>query len=277
MPKTAGGSSSAAGPHTSATVPVQKEPIEIHSKEEAPETGGVSQTGREPANSPLNKGKGKKRVKHAATNHPSAKKKRGENIPAEESLEELWVKLTLKLKGMGEVRPDVLEQLTEDSSSRLAQLEEKLKRYEAHNRDLKELTARQSNEMADLSAIAEGAKVETLQLKEENLKLMEDLELKEREFPSRARQWMEDNLVEAARVLTSSEERTMEGFKLLYREEHGKEMITQIGSYGFMSGQKRDREATHAILAERDPDFTADSYGLAPIPDDEPAPPFPLE
>ncbi|VFR01695.1 unnamed protein product [Cuscuta campestris] len=183
MPKTAGGSSSAAGPHTSATVPVQKEPIEIHSEEEAPETGGVSQTGREPANSPLNKGKGKKRVKHAATNHPSAKKKRGENIPAEELLEELWVKLTLKLKGMGEVRPDVLEQLTEDSSSRLAQLEEKLKRYEAHNRDLKELTARQSNEMADLSAIAEGAKVETLQLKEENLKLMEDLELKEREFP----------------------------------------------------------------------------------------------
>ncbi|VFQ94023.1 unnamed protein product [Cuscuta campestris] len=131
--------------------------------------------------------------------------------------------------------------------------------------------------MADLSAIAEGAKAETLQLKEENLKLMEDLELKEREFPGRARQWMEDNLVEAARVLTFSEERTVEGFKLLYREEQGKEMITQIGSYGFMSGQKWDREATHAVLAERDPDFNAESYGLAPIPDNEPAPPFPLE
>ncbi|VFQ81498.1 unnamed protein product [Cuscuta campestris] len=240
------------------------------------EAGGPSHPGKDPVNPSPSKGKGKKRVKHAATTHPSVKKKRGENAPAEESLEELWVKLTLKLKEMGEVRSDALEQLTEDSSSRLAQLEEKLKRSEAHNRELKELTARQVDEMANLSAIAGGAKAETLQLKEENLKLMEELEAKEREFPGRARQWMEDNLVEAARVLTSSEERTMEGFKLLYREEQGKEMITQIGSYGFMSGQKRDREATHAILAERDPDFTADSYGLAPIPDDEPAPPFPL-
>ncbi|VFQ82611.1 unnamed protein product [Cuscuta campestris] len=52
----------------------------------------------------------------------------------------------------------------------------------------------------------------------------------------------------------------MEGFRLLYREEHGKEMITQVGSYGFMSSQKRDREATHAILAERDPEFNAESF-----------------
>ncbi|VFQ89831.1 unnamed protein product [Cuscuta campestris] len=57
---------------------------------------------------------------------------------------------------MGEVRSDALEQLTEDSSSRLAQLEEKLKRFEAHNRELKELTARQLDEMANLSAIAGG-------------------------------------------------------------------------------------------------------------------------
>ncbi|VFR03611.1 unnamed protein product [Cuscuta campestris] len=276
MPKTTGGSS-ATGPHTSKTFPVQKETIDVHSEEENPETGGASPTGKEPTNSPPNKGKGKKRVKHTATTHPSAKKKRGENTPAEESLEELWVKLTLKLKGMGEIRLVALEQLTEDSSSQLAQLEERLRRSEAHNRELKELTDRQLNEMANLSAIAEGAKAETLQLKEENLKLMEDLESKEREFPGRAKQWMEDNLVEAARVLTSSEERTVEGFNLLYREDQGKEMITQIGSYGFMSGQKRDREATHAVLAERDPDFTAESYGLAPIPEDEPAPPFPLE
>ncbi|VFQ79526.1 unnamed protein product [Cuscuta campestris] len=275
MPKRTGGTS-ATGPHTSKTFPVQKETIEVHSEEETPETGGASPTGKEPANSPPNKGKGKKRVKHTATTHPSAKKKRGENTPAEESLEELWVKLTLKLKGMGEIRPVALEQLTEDSSSWLAQLEEKLRRFEAYNRELKELTAQQVDEMANLSAIAEGAKVETLQLKEENLKLMGDLESKEREFPGKARHWMEDNLVEAARVLTSSEERTMEGFKLLYREEQGKEMITQIGSYGFMSGQKRDREATHAVLAERFPDFDAEAYGLAPIPDDEPAPPFPL-
>ncbi|VFQ79621.1 unnamed protein product [Cuscuta campestris] len=275
IPKTTGGTSSA-GPH-SKTIPVQRETVEIHSEEETPQTGKATQTGKDPVDPIPDKGKGKKRVKHAATNHPSAKRRRGENAPAEESLEELCVKLTLKLKEMGEVRSDALEQLTEDSSSRLAQLEEKLKRSEAHNRELKDLTARQLDEMANLSAIAGGAKAETLQLKEEKLKLMDELESKEREFPGRACQWIEDNLVEAARVLTSSEERTVEGFKMLYRDEQGKEMITQIGSYGFMSGQKRDREATYAILAERDPDINAESYGLAPFPDDEPAPPFPLE
>ncbi|VFQ60204.1 unnamed protein product [Cuscuta campestris] len=271
--KRTGGSSSAAPK----TVPVQQEPVEIHSEEETPPTGGDAQAKNAPVNPPLDKGKGKMRMKKAATTHPAAKRKRGESSLAEESLEELWVKLTLKLKEMGEVRPDALEQLTEDSSSRLAQLEEKLKRSEAHNRELKDLTARQLDEMANISAIAGGAKAETLQLKEENLKLMEELESKEREFPGRARRWMEDNLVEAARVLTSFGERTMEGLRLLYREEQGKEMITQIGSYSFMSGQKRDREATHAILAERDPTFSADAYGLAPIPSEEPEPPFPLE
>ncbi|VFQ64365.1 unnamed protein product [Cuscuta campestris] len=216
---------------------------------------GAAQAGNVPVNPPLDKGKGKMRTKKTATTHPAAKRRRGENAPGAESMEELWVKMTLKLK----------------------ELEEKLKRSEAHNRELKDLTARQLDEVANLSAIAGGAKAETLQLKEENLKLMEELESKEREFPGRARQWMEDNLVEAARILTSSEERTMEGFRLLYREEQGKEMITQISSYGFMSGQKQDREATHAILAERFPDFNAESYGLAPIPDEEPTPPFPLE
>ncbi|VFQ88145.1 unnamed protein product [Cuscuta campestris] len=102
MLKTTGGSSSSAPK----TVPVQKETIEVHSEEEAPLTGGSAQTGKAPTNPSPNKGKGKKRVKHAATTHPS----------------------------MGEVRPDTLEQLTEDSSSWLAQLEEKLKRSEAHNR-----------------------------------------------------------------------------------------------------------------------------------------------
>ncbi|VFQ66994.1 unnamed protein product [Cuscuta campestris] len=233
MPKTTGGSS-AAGPRTSETKPVQKETIEVHSEEETPETGGVSQTGKEPANSPPNKGKGKKRVKHTATTHPSVKRRRGENAPAEESLEELWVKLTLKLKEMGEVRPDALEQLTKDSSSRLAQLEERLKRSEAHNRELKELTAR-------------------------------------------AKHWVGENLEETTRVITSTLEVTMEAFKFLYRKEQGKEMITQIGSYGFMFGQKRDQEATHAVLTERDPTFSAEAYGLAPIPEEESEPPFPLE
>ncbi|VFQ92990.1 unnamed protein product [Cuscuta campestris] len=138
--------------------------------------------------------------------------------------------------------------------------QQKLRRVEAHNRELQELTGRQLDEVANLARMAGEADGEILRVKEENLKLMEDAELKEREFPGKACQWMEENLMEAARALTSSLERTMEGFRLLYREEHGKEMITQVGSYGFMSSQKRDREATHAILAERDPEFNAESF-----------------
>ncbi|VFQ62793.1 unnamed protein product [Cuscuta campestris] len=156
-------------------------------------------------------------------------------------------------------------------------LEEKLKGVEAQNRELQDLIARQLDEMANLSAIAGRAKAETLQLKEENLKLAEDLELKEREFPGKAKQWVGENLEETARVITSTPEVTMEAFKFIYREPNGKEMVTQVGSYGFMSGQKRDREATHAILADRDPAFSADAYGLPPIPDEEPEPPFPLD
>ncbi|VFQ69092.1 unnamed protein product [Cuscuta campestris] len=185
-----------------------------------------------------------------------------------------WVN---RLEAMGEVGPKTLERLAEDSPPRSLQLEEKLKGVEAHNRELQDLIARQLDEMANLSAIAGRAKAETLQLKEENLKLMEDLELKEREFPGRAKQWVGENLEDTARVITSTPEVTMEAFKFIYREPNEKEMVTQVGSYGFMSGQKRDREATHAILAERDPAFSADAYGLAPIPDEEPEPPFPLE
>ncbi|VFQ90992.1 unnamed protein product [Cuscuta campestris] len=264
MPKTTGGSSSAAAK----TVPVQQEPVEIHSEEETPQTGGAAQAGNIPVNPPLDKGKGKMRMKKTATTHPAAKRRRGENAPGAESMEELW---------MGEVGPETLEKLAEDSTSRSLQLEEKLKGVEAHNRELQELIARQLEEVSNLSMIAEGGKAETLQLKEENLKLMEDLELKECEFPGKAKQWVGENLEETARVITSTPEVTMEAFKFIYREEQGKEMITQIGSYGFMSGQKRDREATHAVLTERDPAFSAEAYGLAPIPDEEPEPPFPLE
>ncbi|VFQ80945.1 unnamed protein product [Cuscuta campestris] len=251
IPKKTGASSSAS-PHNSSakTVPVQQETVEIHSEEETPQTGEAAQTGRVPVNPPPNKGKRKTRTKEAATTHPAAKRKREEGVPVTQSLGELWVKMGLKLKEIGEVGPDALEQLAEDSPSR----------------------------------VAGKADAEILRLKEENLQLMgevshlkEEAELKEKEMPGRAKQWMEENLVEAARVLSSSEGRTGEGFQLLYQEPLGKEMITQIGSFGFMSGQKRDREATHEIVAERDPAFSAEAYGLAPIPDEEPAPPFPLE
>ncbi|VFQ86997.1 unnamed protein product [Cuscuta campestris] len=122
--KKTGGSSSAAP----RTVPVQLEPVEINSEEETPPTG------RTTVNPPLDKGKGKVRTKHAATTHPSAKRRRGENVPASESLEELWVKMGQKLKEMGEVGPETLERLVEDSPPRSLQLEEKLKGVEAHNR-----------------------------------------------------------------------------------------------------------------------------------------------
>ncbi|VFQ64746.1 unnamed protein product [Cuscuta campestris] len=148
--KTVGSSS------TPRTVPVQQEPVEIHSEEETPPTGRTGQAGKTTVNPPLDKGKGKVRTKHAATTHPSAKRRRGENVPASESLEELWVKMGQKLKKMGEVGPESLEKLTEDSSSRSLQLEEKLKGVEAHNRELQDLIARQLDEMANLSAIAGG-------------------------------------------------------------------------------------------------------------------------
>ncbi|VFQ99528.1 unnamed protein product [Cuscuta campestris] len=186
--KKTGGSSSAAP----RTVPVQQEPVEINSEEETSPTG---QAGRTTVNPPLDKGKGKVRTKHAATTHPSAKRRRGESFPATESLEELWVKMGRKLKEMGEVGPETLGKLAEDSPSRSLQLEEKLKRLEAHNRELPDLTARQLDEMANLSAVAGRANAEVLQLKEENSLLMgevshlkEEAWVKEQELPGRARQ-----------------------------------------------------------------------------------------
>ncbi|VFQ71626.1 unnamed protein product [Cuscuta campestris] len=231
MPKTTGGSSSAAATNK----PVQPETVVINDEED-PQTGGMGQTGNAPVNPSPNKGKGKMRTKKTATTHPAAKRKRGESSPVGESMEELWVKMTLKLKEMGEVGPDTLEQLAGDPSSRLSQLEEQLKRSEAHNRELQDLTGRQLDEVANLARMAGEAEAVVIRLKEENLKLMEDLELKEREFPGRARRWVGENLEETARVITSTPEMTMAAFKFLYQEEQGKEMITQIGSYGFMSG-----------------------------------------
>ncbi|VFQ87134.1 unnamed protein product [Cuscuta campestris] len=159
------------------------------------------------------------------SHHPSiGQEEEGENTPAAESLEELCVKLTLKLKEMGEVRSNALEQLIEDSSSRLTQLEENLKRAEAHNRELQELTACQLDEMANLSVVAGKAKSEILQLKEENTQLMgevsqlkEEVKLKEEELLGRDKQWVGENLEETAWVISSTLEMTMEAFKFIYR------------------------------------------------------------
>lgn len=69
----------------------------------------------------------------------------------------------------------------------------------------------------------------------------------------------------------------MESFRMLYREPQGKKMITAIGSFGFKSGQKKDQIASHRVLLRRDPDFSVASYGLDPIPEEEPTTPFSLD
>ncbi|VFQ67030.1 unnamed protein product [Cuscuta campestris] len=97
---------------------------------------------------------------------------------------------------------------SEDPPSRVAQLEEKLKKGEEHNRELNVVIMRQTDKMAKLSKMAGVVGAENLQLKEENTQLMEEVsrlkgivELKDRELPDRARQWME-NLEDATRVFT---------------------------------------------------------------------------
>ncbi|VFQ89889.1 unnamed protein product [Cuscuta campestris] len=137
---------------------------------------------------------------------------------------------------------------------------------------------------AGLSGMAGTMRAEITQLKEENCRLLDEVSgvkqemtQKEDDFPGRAAAWVKENKAEAARAMTASPEATMESFRLLDREPEGKKMITAIGSFGFKSGQKKDRAASHRILKKRDPDFTVASYGLAPIPEEEPTPPFPLD
>ncbi|VFQ64571.1 unnamed protein product [Cuscuta campestris] len=142
----------------------------------------------------------------------------------------------------------------------------------------------QADELIRLSGLAGAMKTEISQLKEENGRLLDEVSEAKREvaekeetFPGRAAAWVEENKAEAARVMTATPETTMESFRLLYREPEGKKMITAIGSFGFKSGQKKDKIASHQVLLRRDPNFSAASYGLAPIPEEEPTPPFPLD
>ncbi|VFQ90025.1 unnamed protein product [Cuscuta campestris] len=142
----------------------------------------------------------------------------------------------------------------------------------------------QADELIRLSGMAGRMKAEISQLKEENSRLMDEVseakkEMAEKEenFPGHAAAWVEENKADAARVMTATAEATMESFRLLYREPEGRKMITAIGSFGFKSGQKKDRIPSHWVLLKRDPDLSAASYGLAPIPEEEPSPPSPLD
>ncbi|VFQ90075.1 unnamed protein product, partial [Cuscuta campestris] len=176
----------------------------------------------------------------------------------------------------GEIGPQTVDRLGMSSPSEVDRLKKE-------KEEMALILRSQADELIRLSGLAGAMKTEISQLKEENGRLLDEVseakrEMAEKEenFPGRAAAWVEENKAEAARVLTASPEATMESFRLLYREPEGRKMITAVGSFGFKCGQKKDRAASHRILLERDPAFTAASYGLAPIPEEEPTPPFPL-
>ncbi|VFQ67009.1 unnamed protein product [Cuscuta campestris] len=251
------------------TFTVQPETVEVHDLDE-PEDD-------------RSKGKGKEKVgrrqKKVATTHPSyAKKKaRSDSEPASQTIEEAFINMGLRLKEAGEIRPHTAEQLGMGSPSELSRLKKE-------KEEMTIILKSQADELTRLCGMAGTMTAEISQLKEENSRLMDkvskakkEILLKEENFPGRAAAWVEQNKAEAAQVLTASPEATMESFRFLYREPEGRKMITAIGSFAFKSGQKKDRIASHRVLLRRDPEFSAASYGLAPIPDEEPTPPFPLD
>ncbi|VFQ97956.1 unnamed protein product [Cuscuta campestris] len=251
------------------TFPVHQETVEILDEDEPQDNRSK---GRE-------KEKTGRRTKKVATNHPSAmnKRQRTDSGAAYQTVEEAYINLGLRLREVGEIGPVTTDRLGMDPPTEVARLKKK-------NEELALLLKSQTDELAKLSKMAGSLGAENTRLKEENGRLLDEVseakrEMAEKEenFPGRAAAWVEENKAEAARVLTASPEATMESFRLLYREPEGKKMITAVGSFGFKCGQKKDRAASHRILLKRDPAFTAASYGLAPIPEEEPTPPFPLD
>ncbi|VFQ90200.1 unnamed protein product [Cuscuta campestris] len=150
--------------------------------------------------------------------------------------------------------------------------------------------ANQTKEMAKLSNLdgevdreKKELQAENTRLMEENNRVMEDncelrrsLEQKKANLPVEAVAWAREHQVELANELLCSPEATMNIFTTLYKKPEGRKMITAMGSYGFMVGQKQEWAATHHVLLTRDPDFFPEAYDLPPVPEDELAPPFPL-
>ncbi|VFQ95948.1 unnamed protein product [Cuscuta campestris] len=282
--------------NTARTFPVNPETVEILDEEEPQDDRSK---GKE-------KEKTGRRTKNVATTHPSYAKKRARSDPepAGQTIEEAFVNLGLRLKEVssaaipvliplllfenltglifpfvqaGEIGPLTADRLGLGSPSEFARLTKE-------KEEMALILKSQADELIRLSGLAGAMKTEISQLNEENGRLMDEVseakrEMTEKEenFPGRAAAWVEENKAEASRVLTASLEATMESFRLLYREPEGKKMITAVGSFGFKCGQKKDRAASHRILLKRDPAFTAASYSLAPIPEEEPTPPFPLD
>ncbi|VFQ71109.1 unnamed protein product [Cuscuta campestris] len=222
---------------TAKTFKVQPETVEIHDLDE-PEDD-------------RSKGKGKektgRRIKKVATTHPSFAKKRqrGDSEPAGQSIEEAFINLGLRLKEAGEIGPLSADRLGLGSSSEFARLKKE-------KEEMALILKSQADELARLSGLTGSMRAEISHLKEENGQLMDEVfeakrEMAEKEetFPGRAAAWVEENKAEAARVMTATPETMMESFRLLYREPEGRKMITVIGSFGFKSGQKKDRIASH--------------------------------
>ncbi|VFQ70528.1 unnamed protein product [Cuscuta campestris] len=282
--------------NTARTFPVNPETVEILDEEEPQEDRSK---GKE-------KEKAGRRVKKVATTHPSYAKKRARSDPepAGQTIEEAFVNLGLRLKEVsstaipvliplryysiltgllfplvqaGEIGPLTADRLGLGSPSEFSRLKKE-------KEEMALILKSQADELIRLSGLAGAMKTEISQLKEENGRLMDEVSEVQREaaekeenFPGRAVAWVEENKAVAARVMTATPETAMESFRLLYREPEGRRMITAIGSFGFKSGQKKDRIASHRVLLRRDPSFSAASYGLALIPEEEPTPPFPLD
>ncbi|VFQ97943.1 unnamed protein product [Cuscuta campestris] len=255
--------------NTTRTFPVNPETVEILDEDEPQDNRSK---GKE-------KEKTGRRTKKVATTHPSYAKKRARSDPepAGQTIEEAFINLGLRLKEAGEIGPHTVDRLGMSSPSEVDRLKKE-------KEEMALILKSQADELIRLSGLAGAMKTEISQLKEENGRLLDEVsetkrEMAEKEeiFPGRAAAWVEENKATAARVMTATPEATIESFRLLYREPEGKKMITAVGSFGFKCGQKKDRAASHRILLKRDPAFTAASYGLAPIPEEEPTPPFPLD
>ncbi|VFQ68936.1 unnamed protein product [Cuscuta campestris] len=278
------------------TFPVHQETVEILDEDEPQDNRSKGKEKEKPG----------RRMKKVATTHPSYTKKRAKSDPepAGQTIEEAFINLGLRLKEVspvaspvltflfprresyrsifpfaqaGEIRPLSADRLGLGSSSEFALLKKE-------KEEMALILKSQADELTRLSGLTGSMRAEISHLKEENGRLMDavfeakrEMADKEETFPGRAAAWVEENNAEAARVMTVTPETTMESFRLLYREPEGRKMITVIGSFGFKSGQKKDQIASHQVLLRRDPDFTAASYGLASIPEEEPTPPFPLD
>ncbi|VFQ88781.1 unnamed protein product [Cuscuta campestris] len=203
--------------------------------------------------------------------------------PPRATLQRLRARTTQNLTGLfffvhaGGIGPLTADRLGLGSPSEFARLKKE-------KEEMALILKSQADELTRLSELAGSMRAEISHLKEENCRLMDEVseakrEMAEKEetFPGRAASWVEGNKAEAVRVMTATPETTMESFRLLSREPEGRKMITAIGSFGFKSGQKKDRIASHRVLLRRDPNFSAASYGLAPISKEEPTPPFPLD